>query len=42
MDGIDFRIAIVLTPLLLAAGWAVFNIGTAALQQLQRFVAKAK
>jgi photosystem II PsbY protein len=42
MDGIDFRIAIVLAPLLLAAGWAVFNIGAAALKQVQSFWAKAK
>ncbi len=42
MDGIDFRIAIVLAPLLLAAGWAVFNIGAAALKQVQGFWAKAK
>lgn len=42
MEGIDFRIAIVLAPLLLAAGWAVFNIGAAALKQVQSFWAKAK
>ncbi|CCH66527.1 hypothetical protein RINTHH_3720 [Richelia intracellularis HH01] len=33
----DIRLLIVLTPLVLAAGWALFNIGTAALKQLQTF-----
>jgi photosystem II PsbY protein len=42
MDGIDLRIAIVLAPLALAAGWAVFNIGAAALNQVQGFLNKAK
>ncbi len=37
---IDFRIAIVLAPILIAAGWAAFNIGAAALQQLQNFLNK--
>lgn len=40
MDGIDFRIAIVLAPIALAAGWAVFNIGAAALRQIQGFLNK--
>lgn len=31
------RVAIVLAPILIAAGWAVFNIGAAALNQLQNF-----
>lgn len=35
---IDLRVAIVLLPLLLAAGWAVFNIGAAALRQVQAFL----
>ncbi|MCM0589730.1 MAG: photosystem II protein Y [Gloeotrichia echinulata IR180] len=35
---IDFRIAIVLAPIAVAAGWAVFNIGAAALQQIQTFL----
>jgi photosystem II PsbY protein len=35
---IDLRILIVLTPLLLAAGWALFNIGAAALRQAQAFI----
>ncbi|AFY32186.1 photosystem II protein Y [Calothrix sp. PCC 7507] len=37
---IDFRLAIVLAPILIAAGWAAFNIGAAALQQLQNFLNK--
>jgi photosystem II PsbY protein len=40
MDGIDFRIAIVLAPIVLAASWAVFNIGAAALRQIQGFLNK--
>lgn len=35
---IDWRIAVVASPLLLAAGWAVFNIGAAALKQAQGFL----
>jgi photosystem II PsbY protein len=31
----DFRLLIVLTPLAVAAGWAVFNILPAALKQVQ-------
>ena len=34
----DFRIVVVLLPLLVAAGWAVFNIGAAALGQIQGFL----
>ncbi len=37
---IDFRLAIVLAPIAIAAGWAAFNIGAAALQQLQTFLNK--
>lgn len=37
---IDFRIAIVLAPLAVAAGWAVFNIFRAAAQQVQIFLSK--
>ncbi len=37
---IDLRVAIVLLPLLLAAGWAVFNIGAVALRQVQAFLNK--
>ena len=35
---IDFRVAIVLAPIVIAASWAVFNIGAAALRQLQSFL----
>ena len=37
---IDWRVAVVLSPLLLAAGWALFNIGAAALKQVQGFLDK--
>ena len=37
---IDFRVAIVLAPIVIAASWAVFNIGAAALKQLQSFLNK--
>jgi photosystem II PsbY protein len=37
---IDYRVAIVLAPILVAAGWAVFNIGAAALRQIQGFLNK--
>ncbi|OKH19967.1 photosystem II protein Y [[Limnothrix rosea] IAM M-220] len=30
----DFRVVIVLAPLAVAASWALFNIGAAALNQL--------
>ncbi len=36
----DMRIAIVLAPLVIAAGWALFNIGAAAIRQLQGFLNK--
>lgn len=36
----DWRIVIVLSPLILAAGWAVFNIGIAALNQTKKFLDK--
>ncbi|BAY13619.1 photosystem II protein Y [Calothrix sp. NIES-2098] len=35
---IDFRVAIVLAPVAIAAGWALFNIGAAAIQQVQNFL----
>ncbi len=38
---IDLRVAVVLLPLLAAAGWAAFNIGQAAIKQLQGFVSKS-
>jgi photosystem II PsbY protein len=34
----DFRVLIVLLPILLAGGWAVFNIGAAALRQVQKLL----
>ncbi|NJM57598.1 MAG: photosystem II protein Y [Synechococcales cyanobacterium RU_4_20] len=36
----DWRIVVVLAPILLAGGWAVFNIGKAALAQVQGILAK--
>ncbi len=36
----DWRVLIVLTPLLIAAGLAVFNIGAAAIRQAQQFLSK--
>jgi photosystem II PsbY protein len=37
---LDWRVAVVLSPILLAAGWALFNIGAAALRQVQGFLSK--
>jgi photosystem II PsbY protein len=37
---IDYRIAIVLLPLIAAASWAVFNIAPAAIKQIQGFLEK--
>ena len=34
----DNRVLIVLAPIAIAAGWAVFNIGAAALRQVQNFL----
>ncbi len=36
----DWRVLIVLAPLLLAGGWAVYNIGALALKQVQAFISK--
>lgn len=36
----DFRLIIVLLPLLAAGGWAVFNIGKAAMSQIDGFMNK--
>lgn len=36
----DLRVLIVLLPLMLAAGWAVYNIGQLALKQAQNFLKK--
>ncbi|MEA5583675.1 photosystem II protein Y [Nodularia harveyana UHCC-0300] len=37
---IDYRIAIVVAPIAIAASWAAFNIGAAALKQVQNFLKK--
>ena len=37
---IDYRIAIVLLPLIAAASWAAFNIAPAAIRQIQGFLEK--
>ena len=37
----DLRLVLVATPILLAAGWAVFHIGRAAVGQLQLFIKRA-
>lgn len=34
----DWRIVVVVTPILIAGSWAVFNIGRAALGQIQDFL----
>jgi photosystem II PsbY protein len=36
----DWRVVIVLAPVAIAASWALFNIGRAALGQLQAFLNK--
>jgi len=36
----DNRVLIVLAPVAIAAGWAVFNIGAAALRQIQNFLSR--
>ncbi|MBW4496428.1 MAG: photosystem II protein Y [Oscillatoria princeps RMCB-10] len=36
----DWRVLIVVGPLLLAAGWALFNIAPAAIKQIQGFLSK--
>jgi len=33
----DWRVIVVLAPLAIAASWAVFNIGSAALAQAQKY-----
>lgn len=33
----DWRVLVVLAPLAIAAGWAVFNIGAAAIAQVQKY-----
>ncbi|MEL6580220.1 MAG: photosystem II protein Y [Cyanobacteria bacterium J06621_12] len=36
----DWRVIIVVAPLAIAASWAVFNIGSAALAQVQKYFDK--
>jgi photosystem II PsbY protein len=36
----DMRVVIVLAPIAIAAAWAIFNIGAAALRQVQGFLDK--
>lgn len=36
----DWRILVVVSPLIIAAGWALFNIGLAAINQFQAFLNK--
>lgn len=38
----DWRLLIVLLPLLLALGWVAYNIGTLALRQVQGFLNKSQ
>jgi photosystem II PsbY protein len=36
----DMRVVIVLAPVIIAASWAIFNIGAAAIRQVQAFLNK--
>lgn len=36
----DWRIVLVLSPVIIAATWALINIGAAALNQVQEFLSK--
>jgi photosystem II PsbY protein len=36
----DWRVIIVVAPLLVAAGWALFNVGAIAIRQLQQYTSK--
>ncbi len=36
----DWRVLIVVLPIGIAAGWAIFNIGAAAIRQLQNYTGK--
>ncbi|MBD2361189.1 MULTISPECIES: photosystem II protein Y [Nostocaceae] len=38
MDNLDFRVVVVLAPIAVAGGWAAFNIGAAAIRQVQNFL----
>jgi photosystem II PsbY protein len=37
---IDYRVVFVLAPIAIAASWAAFNIGAAAIRQVQNFLNK--
>jgi photosystem II PsbY protein len=37
---LDFRVVVVLLPVIVAGSWAAFNIAKAALSQIQGFLAK--
>ncbi|AMW26809.1 MULTISPECIES: photosystem II protein Y [Oscillatoriales] len=37
---LDLRIVVVLLPLIVAGGWALFKIGSAAISQAQAFMKK--
>ena len=36
----DWRVLVVLLPVILAGSWALFNVGAAALRQVQGFLNK--
>ncbi|BAU67159.1 photosystem II protein PsbY [Stanieria sp. NIES-3757] len=36
----DWRLIIVLAPLIVAASWALYNVGAIALRQAQQFIGK--
>lgn len=38
----DWRVVVVLLPVAVAGGWAVFNIGAIAIRQAQTFLNKRK
>jgi photosystem II PsbY protein len=38
----DWRLLVVLLPVLIAGGWAIFNIGALAIRQVQQFLNKEK
>jgi len=35
---IDWRILVVLAPIILAASWALYNVGAVAIRQAQQFL----
>ena len=37
----DWRVLIVLLPVIVAGSWALFNVGAAALRQVQNFTNKS-